>query len=385
MKLFGWNLTRDKAPAKDSALSFYGYEPARIEMPEIIEERSLDWVKYGKNNCYPRELIKLTETCSLHNAIVDSKAIMMAGKSIKIDGLTIDEYVATVDINEGAKQRFQLSQFEAVRHKLSLDYQHFGAYAYELVFSMDFSKIVEINHVNVADIRSGKYVNGRVRNYWYSRNWKDTKKYPPESIVAYDPKDQKNYRQLVYRYKYTPDNEYYGKPTYQSGLSWIKLDSETGLFHLSNMENGFSPGMHISFFKNPGSIEEQQKVIQQLNQQFKGASKAGNKLVTFSDGKELAVEVKPIEVSNIDKQFILIGETAVQQILSAHKVTSPMLMGIATPGKLGYSNELEPAQKIFEAQVIAPERNMLQEDLSFVYRYNGFSQKLELEQFNPLA
>jgi hypothetical protein len=385
MKLFGWKLSKDKGPEKHSGLRTFGYEPARIELPEIIEERSLDWVKYGKNNCYPRELIKLTETCSLHNAIVDSKAIMMAGKSIKINGMTIDEYIATVDLNEGAKQRFQLAQFEAIRHKLSLDYQHFGAYAYELVFSMDFSRIVEVNHVNVADIRSGKYVNGRVRNYWYSRNWKDTKKYPPESIVAYDPKDQMNYRQLVYRYKYTPNNEYYGKPTYQSGLCWIKLDSETGLFHLSNMENGFYPGMHISFFKTFENQEEEQQLIRQLNQQFKGASKAGNKIVTFSDGKENAVEMKPIQNTDLDKQFILIGETAIQQILSAHKVTSPMLMGIATPGKLGYANELENSQKIFEAQVIAPERNMLQADLAFIYRYNGFSQKLELEQFNPLA
>lgn len=356
----------------------------RIELPVIREERSTEYIKYGLDNNYPRELLKLTETCAIHNAIVNSKSTMMAGKSILVDGKPQAEYFADATINEGAKLKAQLRQFEKVRHLLAKDYQHFGAYAYEIIYTLDFKRIHQINHVNVADLRSGKYIGGEVKEYYYSRNWKDLKKFPYEKIAAYDPTDKTNYRQLVYRCNYTPDQEYYGKPTYQAALAWIKLDSEIGLFHLSNIENGFFPGLHIAYYKNPENQEEKQRIIQLQKQQFQGAKNTGKTITTFSDGKDLAVDITPLQIPDLDKQFTLIGETVVQQIISAHRVTSPMLLGIATPGKLGYSSELATAQKIFESQVIAPERNMLEDDFNFIARHNGFSQLIELQEFNPL-
>lgn len=258
-----------------------------------------------------------------------------------------------------------------------------GAYAFEVIYNFNFSRILEMNHVEVQNIRSGKYVDGKIENYYYSDDWnKGTVK--PITIAAFDPKNKKDHRQLIYRYEYSTGQSYYGKPSYQSALSWIKLDSEIGLFHLSNIENGFFPSIHMAYYKKPASKEEQNTILAMQKQQFKGADNAGKVITTFSDGKELAPEIKPLQVSDLDKQFIIIGETAVQQIISAHRVTSPMLLGVATPGKLGYSNELEPAMKIFENTVIAPERLLLQNDFNKIMQINAFSERIELKPFNPL-
>jgi hypothetical protein len=126
-------------------------------------------------------------------------------------------------------------------------------------------------------------------------------------------------------------------------------------------------------------------ILNLQKQQFKGADKAGKVITTFSDGKELAPEITPIQVSDLDKQFILIGESCVQQIISAHRVTSPMILGIATSGKLGYSNELEVSFKIFDKAVIAPDRLMLEKDFNIIMAYNGFNERIDLTTFNVLA
>jgi len=361
----------------------------RIELPKITEVKSKDWVSYGVNNMYPNELMALTSTSAIHNAIIKTKSMLQAGSDILIEGTATlegsEEYIKALPLNESIKLRRQIKQFDKVRHNLAADFQTFGAYAYEVIYSVDFKNILEINHVNVSLIRSGKLNgNGNVEEYYYSRNWLNTMNSKPERIAAFDLTNKTDARQLVYRFNYSPEQEYYGIPTYQSALSWIKLDSEIGLFHLSNIENGFFPSLHMAYFKLPSSNEEKQTILNMQKQQFKGADKAGKVITTFSDGKDLAAEINPIQVSDLDKQFILIGESCVQQIISAHRVTSPMLLGIATSGKLGYSNELENAFKIFEKTVVAPERSMLEKDFNDIMRYNNFSERIDLSTFNIL-
>lgn len=360
----------------------------RVELPVLKEEKSKEWVGYGLNNLYPNELMSLTETSAIHNAIIKTKSTLQAGDSIIIEGTgTVEgseEYIKNLKLNDSIKLGAQIRQFDKVRHKLSFDFQTFGAYAFEIIYSLDFTRILEINHVNVSNIRSGKYNDkGEVDFYYYSRNWKDNK-IVPEKIKSFNPADKTHGRQLVYRYDYSPRQDYYGVPSYQSALSWIKLDSEIGLFHLSNIENGFFPSLHMAYYKKPASNEEKQMILNLQKQQFKGADKAGKVITTFSDGKDLAPEITPIQVSDLDKQFILIGESCVQQIISAHRVTSPMLLGVATSGKLGYSNELDNAFKIFENTVIAPDRLMLEQDFNKIIGYNGFNERIELNEFNPL-
>lgn len=385
MKVFGYEFGKVKEKeafkAGDSADIM---ALKRVELPKICELKNKDWVLFGENNNYPKELLALCSTSALHNAIVKSKSRMMAGSDIAIKGVEDSkEYIKTLELHKAVQLASQIDQFDQIREPLSVDFQTMGAYAFEVIYNFDFSRILEMNHVEVQNIRSGKYVNGKIENYYYSDDWnKGTVK--PITIAAFDPKNKKDHRQLIYRYEYSTGQSYYGKPSYQSALSWIKLDSEIGLFHLSNIENGFFPSIHMSYYKKPASKEEQNTILAMQKQQFKGADNAGKVITTFSDGKELAPEIKPIQVSDLDKQFIIIGETAVQQIISAHRVTSPMLLGVATPGKLGYSNELEPAMKIFENTVIAPERLLLQNDFNKIMQINAFSERIELKSFNPL-
>ena len=60
----------------------------------------------------------------------------------------------------------------------------------------------------------------------------------------------------------------------------------------------------------------------------------------------------------------------VQKILTAHRITSPVLLGIATPGALGQRNEMLDAYNLFLNMVVKP----YQQDILSV-----FEEMLELK------
>lgn len=369
---------------------------SRPELPLIVEKKNNDWVSFGADNLYPNELLEYLNTSAIHAAIIQSKAKMQAGSGLKVnikrkDPLTVAEEVTLARLKNHPNKENTL---EEVITQIALDYQIFGAYALEVIWNSTFTKISEIKYIPVKNIRCGKKKDGEIAEYYYSRDWSKVKQYTPTCIPAFNGDSKKEYdkdntynkfNQLIY-VKYNRSGlEYYGEPMYQSALAWVKIDSQIGLFHLSNIENGFNPSMTVKFFKKPGSPEEQQMIVNALNAQFQGARNTGKGMVFFSDGKELAPEVEPISVQNLDKQFITVAEQVIQQIISGHSVTSPMLVGVATPGKLGYSNELEKSYLIFDQTVIAPDRKAIEKTLNKVIEACGITGvELEIIPFNPL-
>jgi hypothetical protein len=230
---------------------------------------------------------------------------------------------------------------------------------------------------------------GKVASYWYCRDWENENKNKPVELKVFNPderlKPEKERSRVQIYYAKRGTLEYYGEPSYKGALSWIKIDSQMGLFHLSNIENGFNPSLVFKFYKKPGSPEKKQEILENINAQWSGAKNTGKGLVFFSDGKELSPDVEPVEVSNLDKQYIALADQAVQQILSGHKVTSPMLFGVAIPGKLGSSaTELEISYRIFDNSVIEPDREEIEKFDNLLLKANQTPVVITVEKFNPL-
>jgi hypothetical protein len=59
------------------------------------------------------------------------------------------------------------------------------------------------------------------------------------------------------------------------------------------------------------------------------------------------------------------------------------LLGIQTPGKLGYSSELLQSWEIFNAMVIEPERKLIMDAFRQVLIYNGVV-RAEIEPTVPI-
>jgi len=363
--------------------SFTGHIP---EVPVILEKKQYDWIYFGEDNLYPNYLSELPYGSAIHNAIVKTKAKMNAGDGILLNGSKTfeDSQAEYLKLPPSVKADYDLfienknsdEGVNALISKLAYDYQLFGAFAYEVIYNFEFTKIVTLKHVPVKNVRVGKDKD----KYFVSPNWAD-KKIKPIEIYKFDTLDKEHVNQLVY--EKTGGLEVYGEPSYIGGISWIKVDYQMGIFHLSSIENGMNPSLWLKFYKLPASENDRDEIMANIKNQFKGAKNAGKHMVTFSDGKDLAPDFEPIDVNNLDKQLLLLAELCDKKILTAHQLTSPLIVGISVSGQLGGNTELQVAFKIFDNTIIEADRKKIESSLQEILNFNKTPVKIEINQFDP--
>jgi len=175
--------------------------------------------------------------------------------------------------------------------------------------------------------------------------------------------------------------DYYALPNYDSPLRGIKADALMGEYNLAAINNGFSPSIVFKFYKKP-TPEERRMNADAIKSQHGGAKNAGKAIILYSDGKELAPDIDTLDATNIDQRLLQVADQIVQQIVTAHRA-HPQLVGLQTPGKLGYSSELLQSWEIFDAMVIKPERKLILDAFREVLIYNGVS-RVSIEPLVPI-
>jgi len=353
------------------------------DFPSITEVKNKDWVMFGTNNNYPDTLIDLYNSSSIHQSIVTQKSKMIAG-----GGYTLDEtrlsFEQKVEVEKMLRFFSDGKDIQNFIDLISGDWELFGACSIEVIWSKDFSRVVKVNRVNPRYIRSGKFVDGKVEEYYFSDNWTNTRTNPPVRIPAFSISNKTDYTQMMYFKKYNPSQEYYGTPGYISSTNWILADSQIGVYHNNNISNGFAPGVSINFMKKPASNEEKDIIVGELKRQYQGARNAGKPLVFFSDGPDNRTIIEQIGASDLDKQFTVIHEQIVTQICSGHRVTSTELFGIAVAGRLGNA-DITSAYNIFEKTVINPERQTIQRIINDIFLLNALPVDFKLIPLNILV
>ncbi|MDN5385821.1 hypothetical protein QEP66_27810, partial [Streptomyces sp. LB8] len=72
-----------------------------------------------------------------------------------------------------------------------------------------------------------------------------------------------------------------------------------------------------------------------------------------------------------DKQYTVLNELTIQNIMIGHRVTSPMLLGVKTEGQLGGRNELLQAYELYMNSVVKPFQNQLLKTFKKLLAING--------------
>lgn len=361
------------------------------DRPKITEKHNKDWVEYGEDNLYPLQLGDLVYGSAIHNSIIKTKAKMTAGDGLLVNGaITAEDSEATLvklptevqgAYKEFLKNPHDKDSVQEIIKKISYDLQLYGAFAYEVVWNKDFTRIARVKYVKVANLRAGKMENDKVKSYWYSPNWKELKNNKPVEIRAFDKDNKTDLNQIVY--KKIGGLDYYGEPSYIGAITWIQTDFQMGIFHLSNLENGMNPSMKLQFYKVPTSEREKQDTLDDIRRAFTGAKKTGKHMVFFSDGKDTAPEISPIPASDLPDQLLLLAELCDKKILTGHQLTSPLLVGIATSGQLGGNTEIEKAFKIFDNVVIDYDRDVITDSIQPLLDINRIPIKIKINPFNP--
>ena len=357
--------------------------------PVIQEAMGKDFIEYGTENyrnLYPQFLIDLFYNSSTHSAIISTVSDMIAGESLTVEESdNLDAYVKLKRFLAQANSKGE--SLHSVVKKIAFDFKLQGAYALNVVWSKDRTEISDIYHIPVERIRMGKPdALGRVTEYYVSSDWSNTRKNKPQVVPAFNINDRTNPNAIIYDGMYSPNMQLYKVPDYVAGCNWCLIDQKIAEYHLANIENGFSASMFINFSNGVPSSEERRQVEKSIARKFEGSGNAGKTVITFSDDKNRTPEIVPISMSEADKTFLALQELMVSNIMVAHRVTSPMLMGIKNSTGLGNNaEELNSAFEVFLNSVIKPFQNNILDCLGKILEVNGINLPIEIVQNKPIT
>ena len=343
-----------------------------------------EWVDYGKDNKFPNKLIDFSNRSALHNAILTSKIDMVKGKGLSYENEVFD---ATTEIFLQRANKYE--SMDEVFDKCVYDLCLFGGYAIEVCLSRDKKSIGSYNHIDFSKIRVAvEDETGCITGYWYSRNWDKSRQYDnkPIFIDAYQKPpfcEETPLRMLLYVKEYRPDTKYYPLPAYVGALSAIETDIEIDNSHLAHIKNGMRPNSILNFNNGIPNDEERAIIMRQVEQTYTGTDNAGRMMVMFNDDKNTAPSFDSLGVGNGVDEFQNLQTFIEDKILKGHRVTSPMLVGVKTPGQIGGANELDVSFRLFDSQVITPMKNMLLDTFNMFGKLAG-CKELSIETVAPV-
>ena len=98
-------------------------------------------------------------------------------------------------------------------------------------------------------------------------------------------------------------------------------------------------------------------MVRALESQYGGTDNAGQAIISFNESKEQSPEIIQIPRNDSDSYYQTLNDDITRTILSAHRVSSAELFGIATAGKLGGGDEITQHSEYFRKMVIMPYQN----------------------------
>jgi hypothetical protein len=360
-------------------LQVFDFATARVPLIEenlIINTRT-PWVYYGVANLAPQELIRLYNTSPTHRAAITSKWYGTRGESISLKLADNQRLLMANSLGDKVYD---------IWDKACLDFILYGGFAINIVWRKDRDMGFDMYYMDFSKLRAEKSdFHDRIHNFYYSSDWAFPKKFVPRKLPAFDIQNEEP-SQVFYYTTHSAGNNYYSTPSYWGGATAISTQIEIFNWHFNNIVNGLSPSLFIALNSGIPDPDQREEIYNTLVSKYAGSNVSGKLMLTFSDSKEQAPEITPIQHNGSDKMWVELNSMVQEAILTAHQLSSPELLGIMTPGKLGTADHLE-AQDHFQNLVIKP----LQTEIKAVFeklltiRDSGAPTQIEIKQFEMVT
>ena len=371
-------LRNDKGQFKKaSKVSEFGFvNLSTYTSPEIKEVNGEDYIEYGADNNYFQYLIDRYNGSPTNNASINgiSQAIYGKGLNATDSNKKPNEYA----------QMVSLLKKDVVR-KLCYDLKLMGQCAMQVIYSKDRKSIAQIEHMPIETLRAEKCNDdGDIPAYYYFKDWVNIKRSDdPLRIPAYGMSNENI--EIYYVKPYKSGFYYYSPVDYQGGLQYAELEEEVSNYHLNNIMNGLAPSMLINFNNGTPNQEERQLIESKIAQKFSGTSNAGKFILAFNDNKESSAEITPVQLSDAHNQYQFLSEEATKKIMVAHRIVSPMLLGIKDQSGLGNNaEEIKTASLLMDNTVIRPFQELLIDCFDTLLAYNDIALNLYFTTLQPL-
>jgi hypothetical protein len=341
-------------------------------MPQEATEKETPkgWVTLGEANLFSNYLIDLYYASPVHSALTMSIAFMIAGKEIRSN-------------NPAAQREIDRLKLNTIRRPIALDAKMQGGYYLEVIWSVDRNTIAKINHLPYENCRLA-VANDEdiIPGIYYSKDWSDTrkKKNIPVFIPMYNTTTKADEpSQVLFVGVMTPGSAYYPKPDYYSAINYIEITRDISEFYRAFLSNGMAPSYFLHM-NNGIPDPEEQIAIRRNWESMVGAKKAGKVVFTFNESADRAPRLDLVPMSDADKQWQELSVQSRENILAAHRVTSPLLFGIRDAGGLGSNaDEMKSAYRIFNKNIIEPYQKIITDSLEEIFKGMGIVADLYIE------
>ena len=357
-------------------------ESQEVEAPEFKTVNNKDYILYGVKNDFPTILKDMMNTSSLHSAILKKKADMSAGKGFEAASLEQKNFINNVNGSETLNE---------IVYKNAYDLALYGGYCFLATWSKDKKSIARIQYIDWSKVRKVKELEDDsevairqtegVEFYQISADWKQEKKekYKPEIVQGFSTQYNDVATQLVYVPMYRPGSEdVYPLPDYQACSTYIALDTEIASWHLNSVKNGFTPSMMINLVGVP-SDEEMKQFQRKLEDQYSGSANSSKVILTLSEDESQIPIITPLTLNDSDERYKDLANQVKEQIIIGHRASSTVV-GVATAGKLGTSNEVIEAEAMFQHNVIDQYQYLLETHYNRLMNFNGIDGEITLKQ-----
>jgi hypothetical protein len=316
------------------------------------------FVSFGVDNLFPQYLRSLAETSPIHGSLCISIGDMIAGK-----GLDAGQYQSRVDA---------LGTYD-VYYGCSHDLKKYGGFFIEVIYSVDRLSIAKINHIPFEECRMA--VEGEdesVIGVYQSDDWSSPKKKKnkPTFIPKYNPLTSTSEPRQIYWSFYYTSGQTYPRPDYWSAVNYIELSKKIGIYHVNNISSGLFPSFIVSFFGGSPDPDQQRAMMRDWETKLSGERNAGKFIMTFNERDTPKPDITAFPISDADKQYQFLSEASRTEVLTGHRVTTPLIFGIRAESGFGSnSDEMKIGLQIFNTQVIEPAQRRLAKAFTEVLSY----------------
>ena len=349
-------------------------ELSRYELPKAVENKKDDWVLFGDDDNWFNELTELYYNSTTNNAVTNNIVKLIYGKGLKARDARLrpDMYA-----------RFKSLFSDDTIKRICADYKIYGNFAIQVLYKG--SDIYKCEHIPVQLIRAQKCNDkGVIENYYYSDNWKDTKKFAPVPYPSFD-NDKKAEIKILYSGHYSVGQKYYSQVDYFGALPYCKMEWEVSEYLINEVQNSFSPTTVVNFNNGQPDEEKQTLIVNKVQKTLTGSG--GKKVVvSFNDNETQRTTVDSIPLNNAPEHYQYLSEEATKKIMLGHNVTSPLIFGIATTtGFSSNADELKNSYILYTNMTIKPLQNTIIEAVEKILKQTDVQLDLQFEGLQPLT
>jgi len=318
------------------------------------------YIKYGKNNLYPQELIRLYDEHPEHRAILNRKARYIWGKGLKaknkVDEIKVNAFIDNFNKKETLNQ---------VGKKISLNTEIFNGQFIEVITNLQ-GQAIEMYFLNSANCRLSE--DGEV--LYFSKDWTKNK-YQNEikEILKWNDKE-KQIGSFFIDFRYysataSKINSVYPIAQYQSVTEDINTDITISKANSNMVNNGLSMGKIINFFNGSPDDKTVATIDKGIKSTYTG-EEGEPVMIVHSERDDKAPEVVDVTPTDMAERFLYTSKRALKKVFAGHEMASELFNIKFDDSFLSGSPDLLTLQELFVKGYVEPRQNDLLEFLSYL-------------------